>query len=83
MTSVFFQISRNDFLEASRTYSRNKEFALRIVSFNNGIENYVYLPEVSLNELSLLATILRVRLVPGYNDVNQLRKYIYGSSYYY
>ncbi len=83
MSSVFFQISRFDFMEAGKIYGSNNEFGLRIVSFNNGQENYVYLPEVTLNELSLLVSLLRLRLVPGVKTVYDLRKYAFGTYYYY
>ena len=77
MSSVFFRISNTDFLEAARVYDHpSKEFAIRIVSFGNGKENYVYLPEVTLNELSLLATILRLQLIPNYGHLADLRRKI-------
>ncbi len=83
MNSVFFQISPNDFLEASRSYSKYGEFALRIVSIHDGIVNFVYLPEVNLNELSLLATILKTKLLSGISNLNDLKLNFYGRSYYY
>lgn len=76
MVSIFFQISNKDYLEAMKVYDHpGKEFALRIVSFNGGMVNYVYLNDVSLQELSLLASILRLRVVSGLTSVNQLYRY--------
>jgi hypothetical protein len=84
MTSVFFQISPNDFLEASRSYNKYNEFALRIVSiYRDGIINFVYLPEVNLNELSLLATIFKSKLLPGIHNLNDLKNNLYNRTYYY
>lgn len=83
MASVFFQISTNDFIEASRSYSKYGGFALRIVSIYNGIINFVYLPEVNLNELSLLATILKTKLLHGINNLDDLKAHFYGRPYYY
>lgn len=84
MTSIFFQISGTDYLEAAKIYDRvGKDYAIRIVSFKNGRENHVYLPEVSINELSMLASILNLKLVPTYNRVGDLRNYVNGVIYYY
>lgn len=84
MTSIFFQISATDYLEAAQIYNRpGKEYAIRIVSFSGGRQHYVYLPEVSLNELSLLASILNLKLVPTYHRLTDLRNYINGVVYYY
>ena len=81
MTSIFFQISRFDFVEAAKIYGSDS-FGLRIVSFGSGRENYVYLPEVTLNELSMLVSILRLRLITGIRHVDELRKIIYQNAYY-
>ncbi|XWV26515.1 hypothetical protein QJ857_gp0552 [Tupanvirus soda lake] len=84
MSSVFFQISNFDFLEASRIYGSNKDFAIRIVSINDrGRENIVYLPEVTINELSMLAGILRLRLLHGIRNINELYGFLYNGRYYY
>lgn len=83
MSSVFFQISANDFIEASRSYSKYGEYALRIVSIYDGIVNFVYLPEVNLNQLSLLATILKTKLIHGIHNLNDLKLNLYGRNYYY
>lgn len=84
MSSIFFQISKNDFLEASKMYGNaSKEFGLRIISFQNGRENYVYLPEVTLNELSVLASILRLAIVPNIRNLDEFHKYLYSGYYGY
>lgn len=84
MTSIFFQISKNDFIEASKIYGiPGKEFGVRIISFRNGVPIYVFLPEMSLNELSVLASILRVRIIPNIRHVNDLQNYFTGIVYYY
>ena len=84
MASIFFQISRTDFLEASKIYGiGGKEFGLRVVSFQNGIPIFVYLPEVSLSELSILASIMRVRIVPNLRRIEDLQKYFVNVIYYY
>jgi hypothetical protein len=84
MSSIFFQISKNDFVEASRTFHiPGKEFGVRIVSFQNGIPIFVYLPEMTLNELSVLASILKVRIVPNINQISGLQKYFTNVIYYY
>lgn len=84
MTSIFFQISPTDYLEAAKIHDRGgKDYAIRIVSFAGGRQHYVYLPEVTLNELSLLASILNLKLVPTYNRLTDLRNYINGVVYYY
>jgi hypothetical protein len=83
MNSVFFQISRFDFLEAGKIYGGRNEFGLRIISFGGGRENYVYLPEVTLNELSMLVAILRLSLIPGIRNLDELRKQVYQTAYYY
>ncbi len=85
MTSVYFQISDTDFLEALRIHNSPKDFALRIVTFKTGTEQYVYLPETTVNELTVLASILRIPIVSGIRNINDLRSYIYRAyrSYYY
>lgn len=79
MSSVFFQISPTDYVEAARVPGGRKEFAMRIVSFANGMVNFVYLPEVSLNELSLLVSILNAYLLPNTRSIHDLQKYVYGT----
>lgn len=84
MTSIFFQISRTDFLEASRIHQNyNKQFALRIVSLRYGIETFVYLPEVTLNELSILANIFQVIILPDIRSLDQLKRSMQQYIYYY
>ncbi len=85
MSSVFFQISNKEFLQALKIYDNpGKEFALRIISFHNGLENYTHLPDVTLNELSVLASILGLRMIPNLKHTGDLRNYLYhGSTYYY
>ena len=69
MTSIFFQISPIDYLEAAKIYNRSgKDYAIRIVSLVGGQQRYVYLPEVSLNELSLLTSILNLKMMLIYED---------------
>lgn len=83
MSSIFFQISRYEFLEAAKIYDvPSKEFALRIISFQSDRENYVFLPEVTMNELSILASIMRLKIVPGFRHLDDLRRYLYGHQYY-
>jgi len=84
MSSIFFQISGTDFLEAIKLSDYPAEqFALRIVSFKNGTECIVYLPDVSIAQLSTLASIFRVKIVPNFRHLDDLRRYLYGRSYYY
>ena len=85
MTSIFFQISNKDFLEASKIYNmyNNKQFAIRIISFQNGMENIIYLPEVTLDELSVLASIFRVKIIPNLRSLDDLRRLIGNIIYYY
>lgn len=76
MTSIFFQISQYDFIEASKTHGLyGKDYGVRIVSFRNGLINYVYLPQMSLDELSLLATLLKTRIVPNVRSLAELQGY--------
>lgn len=86
MSSVFFQISGTDFLEATKIYDNpGKEFAMRIITFKNGKESFVFLPDVTLNELSVLASILKLRIIPNFNRHNDFVKYYYNPTqiYYY
>lgn len=88
MTSAFFQISSKDFLQALRVYDNpSKDFALRIVSFQSGLENYIYLNDVTIAELGMLITILKLKLIPNLKTTEDLRKIIYGGhigvNYYY
>lgn len=78
--SIFFQISRTDFLEAARIYNTN-EYGLRIVTYQNGVENFVYLPEVNLHGLSVLVSILRASIVSRIQNISELRRYIYTNIY--
>ena len=83
--SIFFQISETDFLEAAKFYGYgNKEYALRIVSFKpDGKQTFVYLAPVSLNELSILTSILQLRLIPTLKTYTDLRPYYLGTVVYY
>ncbi|BCS83031.1 hypothetical protein QLL95_gp1092 [Cotonvirus japonicus] len=72
MSSVFFQISGNTFIEASKLHARNNDFAIRIISFANGVPEFVYLPDLSLDQLSLLALILRGRIIQNVDNYNDL-----------
>lgn len=82
MSSIFFQITPNDFLEAARVYNgTGKEFAIRIVSQKNGKLHFVYLPEVTLSELSLLVSIFRARIVQNMYSVNNLQRQLYDIYY--
>ncbi len=84
MTNVFFQFSNGDYLQAMRVYDNpGKDFAIRIVTFRNGQENYIYLPDVTLNELSVLASILRLKILPNLTTSNDLRNIIYQKYNYY
>lgn len=77
MTSIFFRISNQEYIEAMKIYDHpGKEFALRIISYKNGMEVYTYLSDVSLNELSVLAGILRLGIVQGISTVGELRSYV-------
>lgn len=79
MSSVFFQISGTDFIEATKTYGAlNKEFGLRIVSIQGSQIFYVYLPPVNLNELSILASIFQVRILQNIRNINELVNYLTG-----
>lgn len=79
MSSIFFQISSTDFLEASKIYDHpGKEFALRIITFQSGKEYFIFLPDVTLNELSVLASILKLRIVPNARYLDDLVRYLYG-----
>lgn len=68
MSSIFFQISDNEYLEASRIHSHKKEYALRLVTFKNGIPEFVYLPDVTMDELATILTIFRARMISGVNN---------------
>ena len=84
MMSIFFQISSTDFLEALKTNDTyGREFILRMISFRNGMETFIYLPPVSLNGLSLLGSIWSLAIVPNIRRYDDLKKYYFGSSYYY
>lgn len=86
MSSFFFQISGKDFLEAAKIYDNpGKHFALRIITFQNGKEHFIYLPDVTLNELSILASILKLKILPTFKHYDDLKRYIYGTTtlYYY
>ena len=83
MSSIFFQISRTDFVEASKKYgSYNNEFGIRIISYQNGKETYVYLPSMNLSELTVFATLLRVAVIPNVYTINELRVYVSQQLYY-
>lgn len=70
MKSKFYQISHHDFLEVVQTYSADREYSVRIISFQNGtIPTYVYLPKMSKSELTTLKDLLKVRRI---NDINYL-----------
>ncbi|AEX61497.1 hypothetical protein c7_R434 [Megavirus courdo7] len=75
MTSVFFRLSENNFLEASRTHAKYKDFALRIVTYKTDGAHFIYLPDVSLNELSILASIMQAQLVTGISNYRYLYYY--------
>ena len=76
MASLFFQISRTDFLEALKIYDNPyKDYALRIVSFDNRREHVVYLPPVNLTELSVLVSILGLRMIPSFKHIDDVRRY--------
>nr|WBF70888.1 hypothetical protein [Megavirus caiporensis] len=75
MTSVFFRLSDNNFLEASRTHAKYKDFALRIVTYKTDGVHFIYLPDVSLNELSVLASIMQAQLVTGISNYRYLYYY--------
>lgn len=77
MSSIFFRITPYDFLEAAPLDPAKYNFAVRIVSFKNGMENYTILNSINFNELTLLVTILRGQLIEGVNYVNDLRRIIY------
>ena len=84
MTNIFFQFSNGNYLQAMRVYDNpGKDFAIRIVSFHNGQENYFYLPDVTLNELSILASILHLKFLPNLNTSNDMRNNIYQKYNYY
>ncbi|AQN68201.1 hypothetical protein [Saudi moumouvirus] len=72
MSSVFFQISPFNYLEASRTHSRYKDFALRIITYKEDGMHFVYLPEVTLDELSVLASILQAKILPNISNYRYL-----------
>ena len=84
MSSIFFQISHKDFLEASKIYGGHKDFGLRIISFDNyGKLHFVYLREVTINELSILASILGLAILTNIQNTNDLLGYIFPQKYYY
>jgi uncharacterized protein YerC len=86
MSSIFFQISGIDFIEAVKIYDNpGKQFALRIITFQNGREYFVFLPDVTLNELSVLASILRLQIIPTLRNHDDFRRYLHEAApiYYY
>jgi hypothetical protein len=83
MSSVFFRISDRDYIEASRTYGRtDKQYGVRIISFQNGMRNIVYLPEMSLDELTFFVALLHGQLVSGLRQLDDLQNYLYRIYYY-
>jgi len=82
-TSVFFQISRTDYIEASELYSGHRVFGVRIVSFQNGLPIFIYLPEMTINELSILSELLRTRLMTDVSSLSQLQRYFATMRFYY
>lgn len=82
MQSVFFQISRTDFLEAATIYN-SLDYALRIVSIVNGTVHYIYLHQMTLKELSLLVALLRAKMINGVTNANDLYRYVQAVTYYY
>lgn len=74
MISLFFQISPSDYAEAVRSTTSPDRFALRIVSFQPQGETFVYLPEVTLNELTVFASVLHLTFLPGINSLEHLRQ---------
>lgn len=84
MSSIFFQISRTDFIEASKIYGvTDKEFGVRLVSFKSGIPVYAYLPQMSLNELGVLVSLLKATMVTNIGYFDDLQKYYFNVIYYY
>ena len=76
MTSAFFQISSKEYLQALRIYDNpGKDFALRIITSQNGLDNYIYLPDVTLHELGILASILQLKMMPNIRHVSDLRMF--------
>ena len=74
-SNVFFQISRTDYIEASEIYHSYRTFGVRIVSFQHNVPIFVYLPEMTINELSILSGLLRTRLMSNIHSIDQLQRY--------
>lgn len=80
--SIFFQLSKSDFVEAFKYRDgRDQYFNLRIISFQGGREFFIYLPDVTLSELSVFASILRLRIIPDFRHLDDLRSYLYNISH--
>lgn len=83
MSSIFFQISRTDYIEAAKVYGYGgNKYGIRIISFQSGIPFYVYLPEMTIEELSVLCSVLKVRVVPDIRLFGDLQKYYINVVYY-
>ena len=73
MTSIFFQTPNGDFLYSQKISNYGGErFRTRMISFRDGTPKTIYLSDVTLNELSILAAVLRSNVVPNVRSLRDL-----------
>lgn len=86
MYSIFFQISNLDFIEASKLIDQNglygNRFAVRLISYQDGVPRYIYLKEMTRYELGTLASLLGATLLPDYRALSDVRNYVTVDYYY-
>jgi hypothetical protein len=76
MSSLFFQISKETFLQASPIYDNPfKNFSLRIISRVDCKEHFTYLPNVNFTELKMLLNGLHLSLIREFHNMDDVRRY--------
>ena len=76
MTTYFFQISPNAFLEAGPISDHpTKTHGLRLVSIDHHKERFVHFQSVDLSELKTIVNILHLRYIPTFKHFDQVRGY--------
>lgn len=71
MSSVFFQISPNNYFEA-KPRDDYRFYGLRLVSFDNGTPEFIYFPDVNIDQLSVLLSIFRAKIMYNIGNINNL-----------
>lgn len=81
MSSIIFKISDYGFVEAVPVSGLNY-FAVRIITYVNGREGFIYLPQMTIDKLTALVGLMGGYPITNVYSLVDLKQIMYSGVYY-